>query len=950
MKSAPRRELALLLALFILAFIPRFYRLDAVPPGLNGDEVFNMIDAQAIGVDNLPVFIPGNLGREALYFYVLALSIRLFGATVTALRLPSVLFGSGSVLACYLFGRAAFGRRVGFVSAALIAVSLWPIMLSRIGLRAISLTFLTTLTVYLFYLALQDGRLRHWLLAGAALGLTLYTYIPGRVFPLVIAAWVLCVWWRRRPQISGNKRALVLSLLVAALIVAPFAVYMSRYPDLVNQRLVSMSNALDRARAGEPRALLASVGGVVRMFSIEGDREWRYHLSRRPVFDPLTSMFFYLGIGLSLLRAVRRSSDGAKQPEYALLLLWVGAMLAPNAVLNSNPSFIRAAGSIAPVYLLTGLGVDAALIWSQSHLGELRWLAPALVALGISATLVYASFGYFSVWANNAEVLEIYHADQALMARYLNAHRPAPETRVFVAYNYVYDRPTELSFSLFTDQTVAWFARDDTFPWPVAQQSDVREAWYLIPSQQRLPADALEQLKLVGKKETVAFPGGREAFTIYRIDASTFTAEPGHQMNLPFASGLQLLGYDLPGTALTGEEVPIRLYWQVADGSMNHANRLTYAQIHLADATGVVRARAESLLGYPQAGWRSGDRFIQDMRLQIPTGTLPGPTSLSFGLRDDRGESPDGMKPAGSGSALVVRSQPLTDFEVTPDMIVYEGGLVLAGTSFRPVVTPGAALNVALNWVALQRPAEDYRVQLQLLGGDGEPLLTQTFDLWPRRYPPTQWQALEEVTTFHGFRIPVDLDANGPVALAVRLLPSSEHGDQAVPVASGSGEFGELTWDLRPHLFDAPRLTNTVEAQFGEDIRLLGYEVDASNAHPGGAVSLKLAWQAINTPAENYTIFNHLVGVDGEIRGQLDSPPIGEAWLTRTWLPGEVVVEEREIPIRDDARPGMVQLFVGLYTSDDVVRLPVTVAGQPQPADQLLLRQVEIASVPASSR
>ncbi len=133
----------------------------------------------------------------------------------------------------------------------------------------------------------------------------MYTYIPSRVFPLVIAGWLLWVFWRRRGQLRANGRSLALSLLLAALIFAPLGHYMLNSPEVVNQRLVSMTSALDRARDGEPEALLASVGGVLKMFSIEGDAEWRYHLAHRPVFDPVTSVFFYVGLALSVWRAFR---------------------------------------------------------------------------------------------------------------------------------------------------------------------------------------------------------------------------------------------------------------------------------------------------------------------------------------------------------------------------------------------------------------------------------------------------------------------------------------------------------------------------------------------------------------------------------------------------------------------------------------------------------------------
>ncbi|MFW6069719.1 MAG: ArnT family glycosyltransferase, partial [bacterium] len=246
--------------LFALALLPRLYQLGSAPPGLNGDEIYNIIDARRIGWGNWPIFLPGNNGREALYFYPMALSLRLLGDSVLAVRLPSVLFGAGSAALTYLTGKELFNHRVGLAAGLFVAVALWPVMPSRIGLRAISLTFFTALTVLLLARGVRRGQ-RTWLLAGGvALGLTMYTYIPGRVFPAVIVGWAASLWIWRRPQWRANRRSLLLAFLLALVIFAPFGLYMLQQPHQVNQRIYSMENALQRAQRGEPEALLGSIG------------------------------------------------------------------------------------------------------------------------------------------------------------------------------------------------------------------------------------------------------------------------------------------------------------------------------------------------------------------------------------------------------------------------------------------------------------------------------------------------------------------------------------------------------------------------------------------------------------------------------------------------------------------------------------------------------------------
>jgi hypothetical protein len=57
------------------------------------------------------------------------------------------------------------------------------------------------------------------------------------------------------------------------------------------------------------------------MFSLNGDPEWLYNISGRPVFDPVTAIPFYGGVILALARW--------RRPEYGFILLWLAIGIAP---------------------------------------------------------------------------------------------------------------------------------------------------------------------------------------------------------------------------------------------------------------------------------------------------------------------------------------------------------------------------------------------------------------------------------------------------------------------------------------------------------------------------------------------------------------------------------------------------------------------------------------------
>ncbi|MCO6451066.1 MAG: glycosyltransferase family 39 protein [Caldilineales bacterium] len=131
----------------------------------------------------------------------------------------------------------------------------------------------------------------------------------------------------------------------------------------------------------------------------------------------------------------------------------------------------------------------------------------------------------------------------------------------------------------------------------------------------------------------------------------------------------------------------------------------------------------------------------------------------------------------------------------------------------------------------------------------------------------------------------------------------------------------------------------------GDFARLVGYSLDAGEAHPGGYVDLVLVWEALQTPAIDYTIFNHLH--DGMVmRGQLDGKPACGARPTVGWQPGEIIVDPHRIPINPDSPVGPVPLRVGMYDLLTMQRAAVS-SGLGEPlGDSVYLTDVVIEPQP----
>jgi hypothetical protein len=127
------------------------------------------------------------------------------------------------------------------------------------------------------------------------------------------------------------------------------------------------------------------------------------------------------------------------------------------------------------------------------------------------------------------------------------------------------------------------------------------------------------------------------------------------------------------------------------------------------------------------------------------------------------------------------------------------------------------------------------------------------------------------------------------------------------------------------YLLGEPPRTPTVEApaQFEDGIRLLGYDVRPQPVPAGGTLLVTFYWQAEAPPHADYTITAQLLDERGILVAQFDGQPANGARPTSGWQPGETIVDSRAISAAG-LPPGTYDLWVGLYTWPDIVRLKLT--------------------------
>ena len=119
-------------------------------------------------------------------------------------------------------------------------------------------------------------------------------------------------------------------------------------------------------------------------------------------------------------------------------------------------------------------------------------------------------------------------------------------------------------------------------------------------------------------------------------------------------------------------------------------------------------------------------------------------------------------------------------------------------------------------------------------------------------------------------------------------------------------------------------IPNRLDANFGGEMALLGYELGQSSVTPGGSFGLTLIWRAETAMDRNWSVFVHLLGEHDILVAQRDTYPGLGLLPTRLARPGQTWADRYVVNVPLGAYPtGESRVEVGLYDLSGGARLPV---------------------------
>ncbi len=863
-----------------------------------------------------------------LYYALLQLWMRLFGSGPAAVRLLSAVLGAAAIPAFAWVAGLFFPSRRGlmWVAVALLAINPAHLYYSqevRMYSLALLLSLLATGAFWRLVDRLQGAPDRTaslpwgpvvWYTLVATLAL--YSLYYTALLLLAHGVWALVVLRRR-----------VWPVLIAAwgatvLLYAPWLIY--ALPRLVGY--VAMKVDADQDLPLGPLEYLLR---HITLFVVG-------HVG------PATSMMAtahlvaiagaFVAALLLLVAAGRRSRarmDGSPEPVRALAAL----LLIPAAaafVLNLRLPFFPAGGErlllmLLPYWLLL-LAAGATFLWQRS-----RALAGvALGVLALASALGITLFYTVPRYANEdyrpllRQVVQQAAPDDTFVALfpwmvgYWRAYTPASMDATTGAAPLLLSNQS-LTFGPPIEQALAdGLARGALwFPEPLALGSSLplqMENWLgenarNLENRWFSPAVRLTAWAPLANAELPApTPSGAD-FGALRLQAAAAAA-----------------------TAVAGgPPVPVTLVWEAP-----HADDDLVITLRLLDGEGRTWA-ARDLAAAPGADGAGPQ--TNELALHVPVGTPPGTYRLFAGVGQGAEDEATQLLPvqnAAEGTLLAPLGSVQVVLPATAPALERLPGAPLRTVASRPLqivsvtlpehaIVAGSSFNADLYAVSqvASPPLAELSIALQQRRGAGSAgwasgALAFPTAAWPQGYP---------------VRLPVDFYVPADLPSGLYDVVASWV-DPAGGTATGAVDLGAVSIAQRSRSYVQP--AGGVELvplpTLGTHARLRSYTL----ARDGGTLMLGLTWEALQPLLPPHHIFVHADAEDasGGARtlAQADGPPLTAegAAPTGSWLAGEYLTTQHTLTLpAGAAEAGAITLRVGLYEPQTLVRLPVSLNGQP---------------------
>lgn len=390
MKRLPLQNIVLFL-IVVIGLVLRIYQIDRYPPSLSWDEVsigYNAYSILKTGRDEhgkffpLDTFVAYGDYKPPLAVYATVPFVALFGLNDFAVRLPSVLFGTITVLMTYFLvvelltvfikgklkeKQEYLIRGLPILSAGLFAISPWHINISRAGFEANIALLLVVLGITFLLRALSKPK--YWIYAWFPFAASVYTFNSARYF-VPIFGFVFCLCYLS--YIRRNWKYFVSGVVLALIVLSPIIPHLLskearlRFAEVnifTDSSIVATSNAritrengsiigkiLQNRRVGYARSYLIHFFDNLQpdFLFITGDGNPKFSIQDVGQLYIVEASFLIIGL-LSMFLILPQMA--------ALLLFWIICAIIPAATARETPHALRILNTLPTWQIFVAFGI-----------------------------------------------------------------------------------------------------------------------------------------------------------------------------------------------------------------------------------------------------------------------------------------------------------------------------------------------------------------------------------------------------------------------------------------------------------------------------------------------------------------------------------------------------------------------------------------------------------------
>ena len=230
----------LLFFIFIVGVITRIIDFGNIPIGINVDEAGTMYDAYCIanyGTDrygnNYPVYmINYGGGQSALYTYLSAILIKVFGFSLVVVRIPALIFSILYLIFAFLITKEFKNKKLAILVEFIAVIVPWHFMQSRWALDCNLMSSMMLISTY--SLCKAKSKLAY-IFSGILFGITSYTYaLSYIVVPIVLLLLLGYMLYIREIRISDIICFFIPIILLAFPLILNLLINMGIIPEIKN--------------------------------------------------------------------------------------------------------------------------------------------------------------------------------------------------------------------------------------------------------------------------------------------------------------------------------------------------------------------------------------------------------------------------------------------------------------------------------------------------------------------------------------------------------------------------------------------------------------------------------------------------------------------------------------------------------------------------------------------